>query len=326
MKAVVCWQWGPPSVLAVEEIPSPVLTDGHVRIAVHAAGIGFQDVLMVAGKYQAKPAFPFSPGNEVAGEVIACAADVDTVSVGDRVLAILDHGGYAEEVVAPADSLVKLPDAVPAQMAAAMGMAYGTAYLALVDRAQIASGEVLFVRGAGGGVGLAAVDLGRAFGATVIAAASSQEKLAIAIAAGARHAIDTSAEDVRARLLQLTSGAGADVVFDPVGSDFKEHCLRCVAWQGRILIVGFAGGEIPTIPAHYVLNKFCSVVGVTWGRSYWAREKIRFAEVLRQLLEMCADQRIRPAVSGVYPLDAAASILESLASRRTGGRFVLACR
>jgi NADPH2:quinone reductase len=204
-------------------------------------------------------------------------------------------------------------------------MAYGTAFNGLVDRAQLAPGEVLLVRGAGSGVGLAAVDLGRALGATVIAVASSADKLAAAADAGAHHLVNSKLEDLRSRVLELTEGKAADVIFDPVGSDFKQSCLRCISRKGRILIVGFVGGEIPSVPAHYLINKYCSILGVNWGPLYGARERQRFREVLNELLRLCALGRISPRIGQTFPLEDAASALNTLSSRRAVGRVVLLC-
>jgi len=325
MKAAICCEWGAPSVLTVEEVLSPPLPPKHVRIKVRAAAVGFQDILMIAGKYETKPAFPFIPGNEVAGEVVECGDGATSVQPGERVLAILEHGGYAEQAVAPEGAVVAIPEQMDAVSAAALGMAYGTAFSGLVDRAQLARGEVLLVRGAGGGVGLAAVDLGRELGATVIAAASSTEKLDAAANAGAHHLVNSTLEDLRSRVLELTFGRGADVIFDPVGADFKQCCLRCISRKGRILIVGFAGGEIPSVPAHYLINKYCSVVGVNWGPLYGARERQRFREVLNELLRLCVSGRITPRVGQTFPLEDVATAMAVLSSRRAVGRVVLLC-
>jgi NADPH2:quinone reductase len=325
MKAAICRTWGPPSVLTVEEVTSPALLPTTVRIKVHAAEVGFQDVLMIAGKYQSKPDFPFIPGNEVSGKVLECGSEATAYKPGDRVLALVTHGGYAEQVVAPEAAVVKLPSEVDFVSAAVLGMAYGTAFNGLVDRAQLAPGETLLVRGAGSGVGLAAVDLARELGATIVAAASSNEKRSTAAKAGAHHVINTSVEDLRTRVMEITAGKGADVIFDPIGADFKQSCLRCIARKGRILVVGFAGGEIPAIPANYLILKYCSILGVNWGPFYGASEPQRFREVLGELLRMCASGKIHPGIGHTYPLERVSDALTLLASRKAVGRIALIC-
>lgn len=323
MKALVCHAWGGPSVLKFEEVAPRSLGKGDVRIDVHAADIGFQDVLLVAGRYQLKPEFPVTPGNVVAGTIEECGETVTHLSVGDRVVSLMPHGGYSEEVVVPAGAAFPLPGSVPFVEGPALAMAFATAYQGLVDRAHLARGETLLVRGAGGGVGMAAVEVGRALGAEVIAAASSPEKLAAAKRAGAGHLIDTSAGSIRDRVMEITRGRGADVIFDTLGSDFQQACLRTVARRGRILIVGFAGGEIPAIPAHYILNKFCSVLGVAWGYSVFEKEPSHYKQVLEGVMALRTGNRIGPlALNRIGPQDVV-SALSALASRSAIGRTVL---
>lgn len=323
MKAIICQQWGDPSALTYEEVSSQPLAPGHVRIAVHAADVGYQDVVMVAGKYALKPQLPFTPGNVVSGVIRECGDDVTDHAAGDRVLALLPFGGFTEEVVVPAQSAVAIQDAVSLPDAAALGIAYGTAYQGLVERARITPGEVLLVRGAAGGVGRAAVELGHTLGAVVIAAASSPDKLNAARRAGADHLIDTSSEMVRDRVLEITDGRGADVIFDPVGADFKQACLRSIARKGRILIVGFAGGEIPSIPAHYILNKYCAVLGVAWGFSVFEKEPSDYRKVLTDLLNMRAKNQITPLISNTIRPEQISSALRGLSSRSSIGRTVV---
>jgi NADPH:quinone reductase len=322
MKAVTCREWGDPSVLRLEDIPVPPVASGQVRIRVRTADVAFQHVLMVAGRYQSRPDFPFVPGDVVAGEVDACGDGVNDLKVGDRVLALIPAGGYAEQAIADRNGVVTVPDAVSYADAAVIGMTYAIAHVGLIDRARLTRGEVLLVRGAGGGVGRAAVELGHVCGATVIATVSTAEKRAIAVAAGADHLIDTS-EDVRERVLAITGGRGADVIFDTVGSGFREACLRTVARNGRILVVGFAGGEIPDIPASYILNKNCAVLGVNWGNSVRRDEPVRFRDVLTNLLDLCARRLIRPQIVRTIGPDEIPSALGALAARTSVGPTIL---
>lgn len=322
MKAFVCRQWGDPSVLRYEDIAPPPLRPGNIRVEVHAADIGFHDVLMLAGKYQVKPPFPFIPGAGVAGIVRECGESLRHLAVGDRVVARLPAGGFAEEAIVPAGAAVKVPDTVGFSEAVVLSAPYSTAYQGLVDRGNIVPGEVLLVRGAGGGVGRAAVVIGHAMGAVVIAAASSAEKLDEARLASADYLINTSVEDVRGRVLEITEGRGADVIFDPVGADFKQACLRSIARRGRILIVGFAGGEIPEIPAHYVLNKFCAVIGVYWG--YSEKEAAHYQEILAEVLRMRSEGRIPALPIRTIGPERVISALNALSSRSSVGSTVMA--
>src|SRR5579871_985494 len=262
MRALVCRAYGPLGDLALEEVPDPRPRAGEVLVAVRACGVNFPDVLVVQGKYQFKPAPPFSPGAEVAGVVEAVGAGVQGLAAGDRVLAVATHGGMAEKMVADASQVLRLHEGVPFESAACVAMAHGTALHALRDRARLASGETLLVLGAAGGVGLAAVQIGKRMGARVIAAASTQEKLETCKAAGADLLVDYAREDLKERVKALTGGAGANVVFDPVGGAFTEAALRATAWEGRLLVIGFTAGDIPRIPTNLVLLKGCALVGV----------------------------------------------------------------
>lgn len=324
MKALICRRFGDPTVLSLESCASPPLPGGHIRIAVEYAGIGFQDLLMIAGAYQLRPDTPFIPGNEVSGTIIECAADVTTRRVGQRVIAILSEGGYSEEAIAPEAASVVLPESVSFATGAAIGIPYGTAYQALIERAGTKRGDVVFVRGAGGGVGLAAIQVARHFGATVIASASSAEKRAASKKAGAEFTIDTSRENTRERVLEITSGNGADIIFDPVGTNFKDDCLRCIAREGRILVVGFAGGKIPQIPAHYVLNKYCSVIGVNWGRSYFEADPEKFYYILNKIIQMCEGGALDPTIGIVVTPNDAAKVLKQIMERQISGRALIA--
>ena len=249
MRAMLCKEWGDPSILAFEEVEPSSPSVGEVRVAVRASGVNFADVLMIAGEYQFKPPFPFSPGFEVSGVVLDMGEDVDGLEPGDRLMAALPHGGYAEEVVVPEANLLPIPDGMNFSTAAAFPVAYGTAHLALTYRTHLETGEVLLVHGAAGNVGHVAIELGKRLGATVIATGGGPESLEVATERGADHRIDYNQEDIRDRVMEITNDRGADVVFDPVGGDAFDASLRCVAWEGTILVIGFASGRIPEAPA-----------------------------------------------------------------------------
>ncbi len=322
MRAVLCKTWCKPADLTVEDVPPPPLVDGGVRIGVRAVGINFADTLIIGGKYQTKPELPFSPGFEVAGQVLECAASVDGCKPGDRVMAVVDYGGFAEQVVAPAGNVHLLPDAVDDATAAGFPIAYGTSHLGLKYRAGLAAGEVLLVLGAAGGVGLTAVEVGKRLGAVVIAAAGGPEKLRVASEHGADHLIDSRAQDIRERVKTLTNGRGADVVYDPVGGAMFDASLRCTAPGGRILIVGFASGDIPQIPANILMVKNVTAIGYYWGaHRTFAPEMMQasFAELLSWL----ADGSLKPHVSRTYDLAEAPAALEALKARKTTGKVVL---
>ena len=322
MRAVRCKRWGGPADLTVEEIDPPQLTPGGVRIAVRAAGVNFADTLIIAGQYQSKPPLPFTPGFEVAGEVVACAADVTRCRVGDRVLAVVDLGGFAEEVVAQENDVYGLPDAVDEVTAAAFAIAYGTSHLGLKYKAALTAGEVLLVHGAAGGVGLTAVEVARRLGATVIATASGAGKLAVAGQYGAEHLINYRTEDIRERVKEITRGRGVDVVYDPVGGAAFDASLRCTAEGGRILVVGFASGTIPQIPANILLVKNLTVIGYFWGPYRWLAPEMMKAS-FAELLAWLAEGKIRPHVSRTYPLEQAREALEALRARHSTGKIVL---
>lgn len=325
MKAVLCREFGAPSVLTVEEIEAPRPGPEEVRIAVRAVGVNFPDLLLVAGKYQARPPFPFSPGIESAGEVIEVGAEVEDIRPGDRVLANHPHGGFAEEVVAPAATVYPMPETMSFEQAAAFPVAYGTGYHGLVQRGALAPGETLLVHGAGSGVGLVAVELGKLLGATVIATAGSAAKLEVAREYGADHLINYREEKIRERVKEFTAGAGADVVYDPVGGDVMDESVRCINWGGRILVIGFASGRFAEIPSNLVLIKGMSVVGVYWG-SFAARNPERNRENLRVLLEWFAQGKVKPLISRSFALEEAAAALEALEARKVTGKAVLVPR
>jgi len=323
MRAIVCRELVGLDGLALEpDWPLPEPGPGEVRIRVRAAGLNFADTLMIKGQYQDKPALPFVPGMEVAGQIERCGEGVAGFTPGERVMATPDHGGFAEAVVTSAANVVRLPDSIDDATAAGFAIAYGTAYGALTWAARLQPGETLVVHGAAGGVGLATVECGRALGARVIATARGAERLAVAKAHGADAVIDTGTEDVRLRVRELTRGRGADVVFDPVGGALFTAALRSIAWGGRILVVGFASGEIPRIPANLLLVKNAAAVGFYWG-SYRRHDPARVHAAFEHLLGWHAERRIRPHVSAVRPLAEARSALELLLARRSTGKVVL---
>jgi len=321
VRAVVCQELGPPDRLVVEDRPEPVAGPGQVVIEVEAAGVNFVDGLFVAGRYQIKPPLPFVPGNEVAGTIREVGDGVEEVAPGDRVLASVGLGGFASAVVTSAGAVNVLPADLSSAAAAAFTQSYCTALFALRDRGRLAGGESLLVLGAAGGVGSAAIQVGKAMGATVIAAASSPERLEKAIAAGADVTIDYSAEDLKdaARLL---SGGGVDVVFDPVGHDLTEPALRALGEGGRLLVVGFAAGSIPKLPANLALLRERSIVGVYWGESV-SREPREQADNVRHLLEWYAQGRISPVIAERVPLEGVVDAMRRLASRAVGGKVVV---
>jgi NADPH:quinone reductase len=323
MRAVRVHELTGPSALRVDDdVPEPAVTAGQVVIDVAAAGVNFPDVLLTRGRYQFKPPVPFAPGGEAAGVVRAVGEGVTSVAVGDRVAAAVLHGAFAERISVPELAVVKLPDAVSFEIGAATLLTYATTYHALVDRAAIRPGETLLVLGAAGGVGVAAVELGVALGARVIAAASSPEKLAFCREHGAAETIDYAREDLKDRVKALTGGAGVDVVYDPVGGALAEAALRGTAWQGRYLVVGFASGEIPKIPLNLVLLKGCQIVGVFWG-SFAMREPAKNRDHAAQIFAWVAEGRLRPAIDAVLPFEQAAAALERIERRAVKGKLVL---
>ncbi|HKV86119.1 MAG TPA: NADPH:quinone oxidoreductase family protein [Ktedonobacterales bacterium] len=322
MRAVLCKAYGPPESLVVEEIEPLRPGAGQAVVSVKACGVNFPDTLIIQGLYQFKPPLPFSPGGEVAGVVKAVGAGVENVKPGDRVIAFTIYGGFAEEALVEANALIPMPDGMEFDVASAFAMTYGTDLYALKDRANLQPGETLLVLGAAGGIGLAAVELGKLMGAKVIAAASSDEKLAVCREYGADGVINYRSEDLKERIKELTGGQGADVVVDPVGGAYSEPALRGVAWNGRFLVIGFTAGEIPRIPLNLTLLKGCSIVGVFWG-SFAAREPERNQENLRQLLDWLRSGALKPRISARYPLDRAADALNDIAQRRVIGKAVL---
>jgi NADPH2:quinone reductase len=323
MRAVICKAFGPPESLVVEDVPEPEAGRNQVVIDVHACAVNFPDFLVIQDKYQFKPALPFSPGGEVSGVVREIGPDVDgPVKVGDRVIATTGWGGMTERVAVGAGALIPVPDEVDLVAASGLLMTYGTTYYALKDRAKLQPGESLLVLGAAGGVGLAAVELGRAMGAHVIAAASSDEKLAICTERGADATINYATEDLKERAKALTGGAGVNVVYDPVGGDYSEPALRSMAWEGRFLVIGFAAGDIPRIPLNLTLLKSCDIVGVFWG-AFTMREPDRNRANIEELLRLWTAGKISLYVSSTYPLERGAEAIAELAERRAKGKVVV---
>ncbi len=323
MKAVVCREWSGPEALRIEEVEAPPLSARAVRIRVHAAGVNFADTLMIAGKYQVKPAFPFTPGLEVAGEAVEIGSGVGHLQPGQRVLAFLrSGGGYAEEVVVDADAAVPIPDAMDFVTAAGFPVVYGTSHFALTYRGRLKPGETLLVLGAAGGVGLTAVEIGKQLGARVIAAAGGADKLAVARDRGADEVIDYRRENIRDRVRELTGGLGADVVFDPVGGDAFDQALRAVNWEARMLVIGFASGRIQSVPANLILVKNISVIGVVWGAQA-ERDPVLISRNLADLLDWWEAGKLRPHIAATFPLAATGAAMQALLSRRHSGKIVV---
>jgi NADPH2:quinone reductase len=323
MRAVRVHELSGPSALRVDDnVPVPDVGPGQVLIDVRAAGVNFPDILLTRGQYQFKPQLPFSPGGEVAGVVSAVGGGVTSVAVGDRVAATMIYGAYAEKTLVPEPSCVRLPDNVSFEVGAATLLTYLTTYHALVDRAALQKGETLLVLGAAGGVGTAAVEMGALLGARVIAAASSEDKLAFCRAHGASEGIDYSKEDLKERLKTLTKGNGANVIYDPVGGALAEPALRGIAWEGRYLVVGFASGEIPKIPLNLALLKGCQIVGVFWG-SHAMRNPSKNREQANQVFTWISEGKLSPAVDATLPFTSAAQALERIEKRQVKGKIVL---
>lgn len=321
MRAILCKEYGPADKLVIEDIKSPEAKGSGVKVRVRAAGLNFPDTLIIEGKYQIKPPMPFSPGGEMAGEVIAVGEKVTRFKVGDRVMGLTGYGAFAEEVVVAETNLLPVPDAMSDEEAAAFTMVYGTSYHALKQRAQLKEGETLLVLGASGGVGLSAVELGRVMGARVIAAASSAEKLEVAREAGADELVNYSEEPLKDAVKKLARN-GVDVIYDPVGGDFTEQALRCMGWEGRHLIIGFAAGDIPKIPANLTLLKGCSVVGVFWG-NFTMKQPQDSAQNMKELLGMYSEGKLHPRISEVYPFESYVDALNALTGRKAIGKVVL---
>src|SRR5262245_21126338 len=322
MRAIVVDRFVEPGELAERDAPEPALRPGTLLVDVKAAGCNFFDILMCRGTYQVKPPFPFIPGAEVAGVVTAVGEGVAGITTGDRVFASSGIGGFAERAVVPAAGTWRLPDAMGFAAGAALPIVYPTSYVALVHRAALQPGETLLVHAAAGGVGSAAVQIGKALGARVLATAGGAEKLAVARHSGADVAIDYRGEDFVARVLEETGGRGADVIYDPVGGDVFDRSLKCIAWSGRLLVIGFAGGEIPSVKLNRILLKNISLVGLHWG-AYAKYEPERIPETMRALLALHEKGAIAPEIYRSFPLAEAGTALAALGSRHSWGKVVL---
>jgi NADPH:quinone reductase len=322
MRAVLCTEFAGPEKLVIGDVPSPQLREGTVRIKVQAAGVNFADLLLVAGQYQEKPALPFTPGAEAAGVITEVGGDAGSLEVGNRVMALTGLGAFAEEVVVDRARVLPIPDNMDFPSAAAFPVAYGTSHGALDWRARLQPGEWLLVTGASGGVGLTAVEIGKAMGARVIACASSAEKLAIAQHHGADHLIDYSREELRERVKTLTSGRGADVIYDPVGGDTFDRALRSIAWAGRFIIIGFASGVVPQVPANIALVKNIDLIGFYWG-SYQSHKPELVYRSFQQLLGWFQEGKLKPHISHQFNLEKVPEALELLKQRKSTGKVVL---
>lgn len=322
MKALLCKHLGPARDLVLEDVPSPTPKPNEVLLNVQAAGVNFPDTLIIEGKYQFQPPLPFSPGGEAAGTVAAVGDKVSGFKVGDRVMALTGWGAFAEQVAVPAANVMAVPAGMDFITAAAFGMTYGTSMHALRQRGRLQTGETLLVLGASGGVGLAAVEIGKAIGARVIAAASSAQKLAVARAAGADDLIDYSQDNLREAIKRLTDGKGVDVIYDPVGGELFEHAVRGLAWNGRLLVVGFASGTIPQLAANLVLLKGAAVLGVFWG-AFAQRQPDDNAANFKQLFAWHAQGKLKPLVSQTYALADAGAAIETLGQRQAVGKLVV---
>jgi NADPH2:quinone reductase len=322
VKAVLCTQFGPPELLELQDVPSPQPQDGEVVITVKAASVNFPDVLIIENKYQFKPALPFSPGSELAGVVKEVGAGVTHVRPGDRVMAFTIHGAFAEEVRLEARRVLPIPDDMDFDTAAALLLTYGTMDHGLRDRGQLRAGESVLVLGASGGIGIASIEIAKALGASVIACASSDDKLQVCREHGADEVINYAREDIRERIKALTGGRGVDVIVDPVGGSYTEPALRSIAWRGRLLVVGFAAGDIPRIPLNLTLLKGCAIVGVFWG-DFLRREPEAFRASVAQLASWYAAGKLRPHVSARYPLAQAADAIRAMAERKVVGKLLV---
>lgn len=321
-RAVSCTAWGTPDQLTVANIAVREPKAEEVRIRVLAAGVNFPDALIVQGKYQLQPPFPFTPGAEVAGEIISVGEGVRHLKTGDRVVAFCGVGGFAEEVITPAAVTMPMPAGLDAKMAAVFTLAYGTSWHAVRDRAALQAGETMLVLGAAGGVGLAAVEIGKALGARVIAAASSDAKLNICKQHGADAVINYETEDLREGLKRITAGRGPDVIFDPVGGQYAEPAFRSITWRGRYLVIGFAAGPIPTLPWNLPLLKGASIMGVFWGEFAKREPKANLGGIM-EMMGWMAEGKINPLISRTYSLDEAPQALNDLLARRATGKLVI---
>lgn len=323
MKAMMCKAHGTPESLVLEELPSPPMGSGDVRIGVHACGVNFPDLLIIKGEYQIKPAFPFAPGGEVAGEVLEAGADVTSLKVGDRVMCLVGVGGYVDEVVIHESRCMKLPSTMDYATGAGFSMTYGTSYYALAQCAEMKPGETLLIHGATGGVGTATVEIGKLMGANIIATGGSDEKLKkLQETYGVEHVINYNNGPFKDQVKALTNGQGADVIYDAVGGDVFDQSLRCINWNGRLLVIGFASGRIPSAPANMLLIKNCKLVGVFWGAFAARYPEVNKAN-FEQMFRWHEEGKLKPIVSQTFPLARAADAMNAIAKRTVIGKAVL---
>ena len=322
MKAVLCKELGLADKLVVEDVAAPDVMPGHVLVDVKAAGLNFPDTLIIQGKYQFQPDLPFTPGGEGAGVVVAVGEGVKHLSVGDKIIFMCQTGAFAEQVAVPAITAIPMPDTLSFEMAAGITLTYGTSYHALKQRAQLQKGETVLVLGAAGGVGIATVELAKAMGAKVIAAASTDEKLAFCKQSGADELINYSTEDMKARIKEITGGKGVDIIYDPVGGDYTETAFRSMAPNGRLLVVGFAAGDIPKIPINLCLLKQASLVGVFWG-AWVAKNPGEQMQNMQEIMSMVASGEVRASVNDIFPLADVEKAYACLTERRAKGKVIL---
>lgn len=322
MKAMIVEQLGPPEIMQMQTLPDPEPGPGEVHLRIRAVGLNFPDILMIAGKYQHKPPLPFAPGMEAAGEVLAVGDGVTRFRAGDRVIVGSKGGLYAEQTVVPEQAVLPLPGKWSFEEGAAFKSAYMTAYVSLVERGRLQAGETVLIHGAAGGVGLAAVELAHALGANVIATVGSDAKRDAVLAKGANHAIDHRTENFRDRVMEITGGRGAEVIYDPVGGDFLFQSLRAIAWGGRLLVIGFAGGTIPTVPANYALLKSCKVIGVRAGE-YVRMDPAAGDRIFAHMSDLAGEGRLNPSVFKTFPLEEAVAALAVVSARQVIGKVVL---
>lgn len=322
MKALLCKAYGLPDTLAIEEVADPTPGADEVVVDVKSAGVNFPDVLIIQNKYQFKPELPFSPGGEMAGVVSAVGANVKHVKPGDRILGLCTYGAFAEKVCLSADRAIPVPDGVDFDTAAAFLLTYGTSWHALKDRAALQPGETVLVLGASGGVGISAIQIAKALGARVIAAASTPEKLEVCRANGADETINYATEDLRARIKDLTGGKGPDVIYDPVGGEYAEPAFRSIGWRGRYLVIGFANGEIPRLPLNLTLLKGASLMGVFWG-SYTKQEPENFQRDVKEMFALVQEGKLKPHISARYSLEQSREALNDMMNRKVTGKVVI---
>ena len=325
MKAIICSRWCKPEDLEMLEVGSPNISPNQVKVAVHAAGVNFPDTLIIEGKYQFKPELPFSPGSEIAGEIIEVGEQVENFTKGDRVMAAFSHGGFAEEVCINYKKLTKIPESMDYIIAASMSLTYGTSSFALFQRADIKKTDTVLIHGSTGGVGITALEISKAVGAKVIATASNEEKLKIAKNYGADYCINYSNKEFKDEVKEITNGKGADIIYDPVGGSIFEQSLRCIAWNGKLLVIGFASGKIPSAPANLPLLKNSSIVGVFWG-AWTEREPEGHNLNMKKIFSWWKAKKINPRIYNVYDFDQTNDALYDLLNRKVIGKAVIKIR